>query len=163
MDEIYTKIKGFENYAISNHGNVFNIQTQKFLKHHYDKDGYKYINISIPKKTTMKIHRLIALHFIDNLNNYSIVDHIDRDITNNSILNLRWTTSQINNRNKSKKINATSKYTGVVFKNNRWITELSIYGTKKYIGCFKTEIEAAQSWNKYVIDNQLEGYVLNEC
>ena len=42
--------------------------------------GYKYVNLrkdGVIKK--FLIHRLIAMYFIDNPNNYNCVDHINRD------------------------------------------------------------------------------------
>lgn len=162
--EIYTKIKGFENYAISNFGNVLNIKTQKFLKSSKDGNGYLFVKLCKNEKRIMrKIHRLIAEHFIDNPNNYPCVDHIDRDRTNNSISNLRWTTSQINSRNMSKKNNCSSIYKGVCFykKNNNWCSRIVNNYKRIHIGYYNTELEAAVAYNKYITDNQLEGFILN--
>lgn len=36
------------------------------------------------------LHRLLALAYLDNLNNYNIVNHIDGVKTNNSLSNLEW-------------------------------------------------------------------------
>ena len=47
------------------------------------------------------IHRLVALHFVDNPNNYTEVDHLDRDKENNNAENLRWCTRSDNNSNKN--------------------------------------------------------------
>lgn len=161
--EIYTKIKGFENYAISNFGNVLNIKTQKFLK--LNKCGEGYLGIALCKNgkaKTYKIYRLIAEHFIDNPNNYPCVDHIDRDRTNNSISNLRWTTQQINCRNKTKKNNCSSTYRGVYFNKEKQKWQSQIRNNKRIcVGRYDTELEAAIAYNKYITDNQLEGFILN--
>jgi len=39
--EEYKKITGFENYSVSNLGNVRNDKRDKMLKPNIDKDGYK--------------------------------------------------------------------------------------------------------------------------
>lgn len=160
--EIYTKIKGFENYAISNHGNVLNIKTQKFLKPCTDGGGY-YI-VCLGRNNGKHLHRLIAEHFIDNPNNYTVVDHIDRDKTNNGVSNLRWTTRIINGRNSKKTKNTTSQYRGVHYdkSRNKWGTKITNYYKTINIGRFNTELEAAEAYNKYVIGNELQGFVLNE-
>lgn len=45
------------------------------------------------------VHRLVAIAFIPNPNNFPIVEHLDCDPTNNKVLNLRWTdqTGNMNN------------------------------------------------------------------
>lgn len=69
----------------------------------------------------LAVHKIVAEAFIPNPNNYQYIDHIDTDRTNNNVSNLRWCTNkmnqnnpitlvnkskaQINNPNRSKKIN----------------------------------------------------------
>ena len=54
------------------------------------------------------ISRLVAQHYIPNPENKPEVDHIDRDIDNNHISNLRWATRQENCDNKGMYRNNTS-------------------------------------------------------
>ena len=116
MEEIYKKIDDYENYEISNMGNVRNINTGKILKLHETNCGY--LRVSVCKDGIMKkfyIHRLVALHFIPNTDNLREVDHIDRNKANNSISNLRWISPSNNLRNRPKFKNSSSKYMGVYF------------------------------------------------
>ena len=48
------------------------------------------------KSLTLRIHRLLAIHFVENPNNYPIVNHIDGNKKNNNINNLEWTTYSLN-------------------------------------------------------------------
>ena len=65
--------------------------------------GYRMINIQAinGKRKGELIHRLVALHFIENPNGYPEVDHIDRNKENNNVENLRWVTHSENNKNKN--------------------------------------------------------------
>lgn len=75
----------------------------KVLKQRYDKDGYLYVRINMNgKRFCKKSHRIIAVCFIPNPNNYPEVNHIDNDRTNNVVSNLEWCTSQYNTAYKEK-------------------------------------------------------------
>ena len=165
MDEIYKKIDGYENYEISNLGNVKNTNTNRILKQYKNPDGYYIVVLSkngITKSLT--IHKLVGLHFIPNPDNLREIDHIDRNKTNNSISNLRWISKSNNCRNKSKKQNTSSKFMGVCFDkaNGKYVAKIRINNKKKHIGCYATEEDAAKAWDDYIkLHNLTEFYTLN--
>jgi hypothetical protein len=67
------------------------------------RDGYFIVVLSKNEKTkTKRISRLVAETFIDNPNNFTTVDHIDRNRTNNIYTNLRWANYSMQNKNKTK-------------------------------------------------------------
>lgn len=98
----FTQIKlnnEFINYEINNNGEIRNIETKKILKHKIKNNGYHEVCLYINKqKKYCLIHRLVALTFIENNNNYSQVNHIDGNKDNNSINNLEWVDSHTNNQ-----------------------------------------------------------------
>ena len=94
------EIEGYHNYLIYEDGKVFSKKRNIFLKATPGKNGYKCVKLyEDRKKKTITIHRLIALHYIPNPNNYPCVDHKDRDKENNHVSNLRWVTQQMNCQN----------------------------------------------------------------
>ena len=120
--ETFKIIEGFENYSVSDHGNVKNNKTGRIMKQH-EHNGYKRLNIEVNKKHYKKLlHVLVAGAFIPNPENKPFVDHIDNCKTNNNIQNLRWATSKENNQNKSMGKNNTSGIVGVSWdkKSNKW-------------------------------------------
>lgn len=112
--EIWKPIIGYEGfYEISNFGRVksldrwyiskkgYNIHaTERILKVFKDSKGYPSVILS--KDGIMRIllvHRLIAKHFIPNPENKRFVDHINTDVNDYRIDNLRWCTSKENANN----------------------------------------------------------------
>lgn len=91
------------NYSVSSNGFVRNDKSGKVLKGTYGRNEYHSVQLSIHGKLkSMMTHRLIALMFCPNPNNYPIVDHINRDKFDNRSCNLRWVTNEMNVRNSSK-------------------------------------------------------------
>lgn len=132
MEEIFLDIEGYEGlYQVSNLGNVkslnyHNTKKEKILKPRITINGY--LKVSLCKNKTIKyflVHRLVANAFIENPNNYPIINHKDENKQNNVVSNLEWCTnkyntnygscikkmseSQINHPNKSKKVYQYSK------------------------------------------------------
>ncbi len=105
-------IQGYEDYyTISEDGRVYNKRSKKYLKASKNYDGYLTVSLIKDRKSNAKrLHRLVALHYIDNPENKETVDHIDRDITNNSVNNLRWATRSEQQRNKNAYSNTGYKY-----------------------------------------------------
>lgn len=69
-----------------------------------DKYGYVRVRLSVQnKKSTHKVHRLVALTFIPNPDNLPQVNHKDGNKQHNSIQNLEW----INNQNNQIHANKT--------------------------------------------------------
>ena len=157
MEEIYKKIDDYENYEISNQGNVRNTDTGRILKPG-KYNGYYYVNLSkncIRKK--LKIHRLVGLHFIPNPDNLREIDHIDRNKANNSISNLRWISPSNNLRNRPKFKNSSSKYIGVSFHKGagKYRAEIRINNKVKHIGYYEKEEDAAKAWDDYIKKHNL--------
>lgn len=97
--EIFKDIKGYPGYQISNKGRVWSCKRQRYLSPFTNNSGYKAINIIAAngKRKGELIHRLVALHFIDNPEGKPEVNHIDRNKENNTVENLEWVTHGENN------------------------------------------------------------------
>lgn len=111
--EEWKDIQEHPTYEVSNIGNIRNKKTKKILKSCADNRGYLYVGLG-SKIRHQKIHKLVATAFCENLNNYTIIDHIDRNKLNNNSSNLRWTTQQQNCWNSSKCIDAKYIRTHIV-------------------------------------------------
>lgn len=99
MEEIWRDVVGYEGlYKISNFGNVFSNYVSRIIRPGTTRDGYKYVFLSKNKEKKMNtIHRLVAKAFLDNPNNYPIVNHKDENPSNNRADNLEWCTVAYNN------------------------------------------------------------------
>lgn len=95
--ERYIIVNGFDNYAISNYGNLKNIKSGKLIKLQKKSNGYYYYTLCQNGiKKSLLIHRLVALHFIENPNNKPYVNHKDGNKLNNYYANLEWVTAKEN-------------------------------------------------------------------
>lgn len=110
MDEIWKDIEGYKGYyQVSNCGRVKSlqrfkscgkggfIQKERIMKQSLTTTGYKKVELSKDgKRKSMKVHRLVAMAFIDNPDNKPDVNHIDGNPLNNHLVNLEWCTESEN-------------------------------------------------------------------
>lgn len=99
--EEWRTINDHSRYMVSTLGRVKNKDTGRILKASKNKTaGYVYIRLysDSGKQTNFRLHRLVALHFLDNPENKPEVNHIDEDKTNNALSNLEWCTRKENVR-----------------------------------------------------------------
>ena len=112
-------IKGYEDYyTISEDGKVWSKRRERYLKAGNNTDGYLFVSLCKDgKRKQIYIHRLVALHYIENPEDKPEVDHKDRNILNNSVSNLRWATKKEQMRNRKIYSNTGYKY---ISKNKRY-------------------------------------------
>jgi len=95
---------------------------------------------------TLAMHRMI-MNAPDNL----LVDHINHNGLDNRKANLRLATPAQNNRNCLiiKKRDAHSRYRGVTWskRKNRWLVTIRYDGGRKFLGYFRDEIQAAETYD----------------
>lgn len=94
---VWKTITDYPNYEVSDAGEVRNVITGRVLKGGLGSYGYP--RVTLPGHKIINVHRLVALHFIENPENKPMVDHIDRDRMNNHVSNLRWATPSENVQN----------------------------------------------------------------
>lgn len=83
-------------YSVSNDGQIRNDNRNTILKQGTEQ-GYKTVGLHINKKLKKcRVHRLVALMWIDNPENKPYVNHIDGNRSNNNINNLEWVTPSEN-------------------------------------------------------------------
>jgi hypothetical protein len=180
MQEEWKDIIGYEGYyQISNLGRVKFLERKligtcgKFSRTTVLKEkihrfqifgmGYYATYLTINKVTKSKyIHRLIAIHFIDNPHNLPFVNHIDGNKLNNAIENLEWVSNRENVCHGKKNIKKSSQYSGVSWQKdrNKWKSQIYHNGKVFHLGRFDTEEEAHNARVKYEQENNIENKYL---
>lgn len=97
MKEVYKDIPGFPNYQVSNLGNVKNIKRDKIKEPGNDSHGYLKVDLyKNSKRTTRKIHRLVANAFLPEDPKRTDINHKDSNKHNNVVTNLERCTKSEN-------------------------------------------------------------------
>lgn len=98
----FKRIPGYDqSIIISRDGEVFRETKYGFFKLKPTPSYNGYLTVPIhrlgsTKKHRTKVSRLVALAYLPNPNNYSVVMHLDNDKTNNKVSNLKWGTQSDN-------------------------------------------------------------------
>lgn len=141
--EIWKTILDYYNYEISSYGRIRNINGY-IRKIQTDKKGYSVISIrnDLGIRKTLKIHRLVAIMFLDNPKNLPQVNHKDGNKKNNKVDNLEWCDNsynqkhaflnnlQINKGSKNPRSKLSEENVIEIRKNGKYDTYLNI--SKKY-------------------------------
>lgn len=135
-------------YLIYDDGKVYSLYSNRFLTQTLDKDGYLRVCLSINKKNKLfRVHRLVALTFIPNPNNYETVNHKDENKLNNNVANLEWLSRKDNlDYGTGRKRAGLSKQGG----NNGRAKKIKQYDKQgNLLNIFNSGADAALYLNKY--------------
>lgn len=167
-------IEGFENlYMVSDQGRVKSVERDIEYSdgriYHYpetiikpnpnpNRKGYLQVFLYKDKKRYVhKIHRLVAKAFIPNPNNYSDINHKNKDVKDNSVSNIEWCDKKYNNnyldhnelvsKYRSKPVVATNLVTGETVYFKRQVDALKTHKhSTSIIRCLRGAIENVGCW-----------------
>jgi hypothetical protein len=114
--------------------------------------GCGYWRVKFKGKTYL-VHRIIYYLCYGHLPNF--VDHIDRNKTNNWIVNLRGCDKKgYNTVNSEPRADNTSGYKGVTWHKNvgKWHASVFKDGKRHYVGVFECKHEAARAYNLKAVE-----------
>lgn len=86
-------VEDLKEYRIDKCGNVYSLKNKIYLKYHKNKQGYTYYMINGKQRL---MHRLVAITFIPNPNNYKEINHKNETKYDNRVENLEWCSRQYN-------------------------------------------------------------------
>lgn len=160
--EIWKDVTGYEGiYQVSSFGNVrsldriiYNSGSGKYCNtkgrllsnNKTNGNGYKIVSLNFNGSSKNQyIHKLVAKSFIDNPNDYPIINHKDENKSNNNISNLEWCTYKYNNNYGTVKQRLSEK-----LKNNKKTSKpvIAYYkNTNEFYKEFPSISEAARQLN----------------
>jgi len=135
------KERGSKWFTTDHHNRTWNTRYAGKKAGATDDRGYLIIGI---KNKTYWAHRLAWVHFYGYWPEF-LIDHADRDKSNNKIANLRPATKSQNAQNSKRDCGRTSSYTGVHWcsKSKKWWARIRANGTRLNLGRYNDEYPAA--------------------
>jgi hypothetical protein len=140
MSEEWRPVEGYEDYEVSNLGNVRSLNYRKkkgniqVLKSTSDKRGYQYVCLG--RYNIKSVHCLVCQAFLGERPEGLQIDHKDINPSNNNISNLRYVTARQN------QFNRNFKETRGLFRRNETVWEVRL--DNKNWGSYRSEQEAIQ-------------------
>ena len=162
--ETWRKIEDYDNYSVSDLGNIKNVKTGRILKLSTNNRGYYIVGLfKNGNKTSKTVHTLVAEAFIENPNDKPNVDHMNNNQLDNRKENLRYCLQKENIRNSVMRNEYTSGVKGVIFDKtrNKWCARIRIDGINVHLGRFNTIEEAKEA--RQIRANQAFGVFVNAC
>jgi len=141
---MFSPVSGFPNYIINNDGIIYSQNGE--IKHFITNKGYKQIVLTNGKRKLFRVHRLVYQHFGKDWNPELTVDHIDGDINNNHISNLRMANMQQQSFNI--KVHKTNKLgvKGISKIGDKYRAVICINDKRIHLGMFETKEEAGLAY-----------------
>ena len=147
-------IPGAAQFEVNEQGQIRNKKTGCIRVLDCNKNGYYRLMVTQNgKHLRIAAHRAVALAFIPNPLNKPIVDHIDNDIKNNCLSNLRWATPCENALNtKLRNVPKSSKYKNISKAGSKFYWRITVNKLTHTSPKFATQEEAWEDFKTKVKD-----------
>ena len=154
IDEQWRTVTRNSNYRVSNMGKVSNARTGRILKACITAHG-NFTIVNLYNKAEMKthyIHHLVAEAFLAKPDSDSglITVHIDNDLSNNQLTNLRYMTVSQRQMSIQKHKLGSSRFKGVSRvggNKGKWAAHITVNSSRKHLGTYEHEEEAAVAYD----------------
>jgi hypothetical protein len=136
-------------YQISSFGNVKSIKNGLILNAGIGTSGYYHVNLYKDKiQKSVRIHKLVAIHFLSDYIVSKQVNHIDGNKLNNHYGNLEMLT---NRENSNHYLNSIGKYdNGIIDKGGKWMVRVRIKNTRFSFGTYYDKSIALKVRNEVI-------------
>lgn len=135
-------------YKISKDGKILSMIRTEITEIRLTKNVAGYLSVILTgddgSRKRFLIHKILYSAFVGPVTKNMDVDHIDRDISNNNISNLRLLTRAQNIYN-SKRMDDAKGYT-YDKKRGLWVAQIKVAQKNNYLGSFQTKEEARSAY-----------------
>lgn len=153
--------KVYENFTITEHGEIKNLLTNYTYKNSINKDGYCMVYLPMGKRGKVKavrVHKGVAETYIPNPYNLPLVHHKDENKSNPDWTNLEWTTYKKNTKYHHDELKKKTEYF-----NNRKLSKEDVKNIKLYASKMSNgQIAKIFNVSKTTITNVLNGKYYKE-
>lgn len=152
----------YDNFSITEHGEVKNLLTNHIYKNSIHNSGYRMVYLPMGQRGKVKairIHKAVAETYIPNPNHFLFVHHKDGNKANPDYLNLEWVDAQKNTKYHLDELKKHTEYY-----NNRKLSIDDIEQIKMYVSSKIPYKKIASMFNvsKTTISNLLNGKYYKE-
>jgi hypothetical protein len=87
------KIIDYPNYTVTKEGKIYSISHEKYISQR-DNSGYQYVTLYNDKGISkdFSVHYLVSTLYIENPNNFPMINHKNHNRSDNKVENLEWVT-----------------------------------------------------------------------
>jgi hypothetical protein len=164
VEEIWRDVPGYEGlYQVSDHGNVRSLNWRNlgharnlYLKEH--NRGYRHVELrKNGKAKAFTVHRLVAMAFIPNPNNYPVINHKDENKANNAADNLEWCNMSQNMKHTISLHQDRYHVEGKPFYRTEKVIQMSQTGEQLKVWDNLITIKRETGWSQWSIDQCCRG------
>lgn len=151
------EIKYFEKYYITTCGKVISKHTKRIMSYYIDNLGYKCVKLKKDDKTvSVRIHRLVGYTYLDlDKESDNVINHLDGNKLNCSVLNLEISTNQENTIHAYEKNMYDTR-------NKISLKTVNIHNNEIFICNSLRDCERKTGINRKTIKSIIEGIISND-